>query len=147
MNRRQPFLSSAILAALLSASGALVTGGTTGSEYLAHGSAPKPGPSFDGLYQGSVRTNESAALAPKDWCETTPSMRVEVRNNGLTYTMPHPNVPGNPTIPYSAFIYPDGSLQSQPGAAFVMRGRITGTHMDGFMSGMGCEYIFMADRS
>ncbi|MBV8398460.1 MAG: hypothetical protein JOZ17_06945 [Acetobacteraceae bacterium] len=136
-----------MLAILISASGVLVSSCSTGSAYLREGAAPQTMPSFDGLYQGSVRTSRVAEGAPMDWCETTPRMKVEVKNNGFVYEMPHPNVLGNPTTVYSVYIYPDGSIQTVGGSTGIVSGRVTGTRMAGVLSGYGCEYTFSADRS
>jgi hypothetical protein len=94
-----------------------------------------------------VQVKNHADTVPGEWCETDPRFRAEVRNNGFTYAMPHPNVRGNPTVTYSAYIYPDGSLKGQSGAMGIITGRVTGTHMDGVISGAGCEYAVTADRS
>jgi hypothetical protein len=70
-----------------------------------------------------------------------------VRNNGFNYAMPHPNVMGNPTPVYPAYIYPDGSIRSVPGSvAGVVTGQVTGNRMEGVISGLGCEYAFTAYR-
>ena len=136
-----------IFAALLAASGMLVSSCSSGSTYLREGSAPRPMPSFDGLYSGSIQIKNVSSSSPRDWCETTPTMRIEVRNNGFNYAMSHPNVMGNPTPVYSAYIYPDGSIRSVPGiVAGIVTGQVTGNRMEGAISGLGCEYAFTASR-
>ena len=135
-----------IFAALLAASGMLVSS-CSGSTYLREGSAARPIPSFDGLYSGSIRIRNVSSSSPSDWCETTPTMSIEVRNNGFNYAMPHPNVMGNPTPVYPAYIYPDGSIRSIPGiVAGIVTGQVTGNRMEGAISGLGCEYAFTAYR-
>ena len=135
-----------IFAALLAASGMLVSS-CSGSTYLREGSAPRPIPSFDGLYSGSIRIRNVSSASPSDWCKTTPAVRIEVRNNGFNYAMSHPNLMGNPTPVYSAFIYPDGSIRSVPGTVDgIVTGQVTGTRMEGAISGLGCEYAFTAYR-
>ena len=132
-----------IFAALLAASGILVS--SCSSTYLREGSAPRPMPSFDGLYSGSIRIRNVSSSSPRDWCETTPTMRIEVRNNGFNYAMSHPNVMGNPSPVYSAYIYPDGSIRSVPGiVAGIVTGQATGNRMEGAISGLGCEYAFVS---
>jgi len=134
-----------IFAALLAASGMLVS--SCGSTYLREGSAARPMPSFDGLYSGSIRIRNVSSSSPSDWCKTTPAVNIKVRNNGFDYAMPHPNVMGNPTPVYPAYIYPDGSIRSVPGSvAGVVTGQVTGNRMEGVISGLGCEYDFTAFR-
>ena len=54
---------------------------------------------------------------------------------------------GNPTTVYYSYIYPDASIRSVTGSLNLVRGRVTGTRMEGVFSGLGCEYTFSADRS
>ena len=134
-----------IFATLLAESGMLVS--SCGSTYLRDGSTARPIPSFDGLYSGSIRIRNGSSSPPSDWCATTPTVRIEVRNNGFDYAMPHPNLIGNPTPVYSAYIYPDGSIRSIPGiVAGIVMGQVTGNRMEGVISGLGCEYAFTAYR-
>jgi hypothetical protein len=139
------FLGATVWAAMLST---LLSACARPPQYLtAPGSPNQPAVSFDGTYQGSIRITDSAATVPKSWCETDRRLVLQVRSNGFTYVMTHPTVPDLPIPSYAAYIYPDGSIQGQSGDMGVMRGRLTGTHMEGVINGSGCDYAFTADRS
>jgi hypothetical protein len=73
-------------------------------------------------------------------------MAVQVAANKFSYTMPHPNTPGNPTMVYSAAIAPDGSFRSDIGTG-VMTGRVSGTQMTGSIDGSACVYSFTMNRT
>ncbi len=126
----------------------LLSGCVGAPSYLTAPAGPaRPGVSFDGRYQGSIRITNTSASVPRDWCDTDGRLKLQVSNNNFTYTMPHPNVPGNPTFQYTGSIYPDGTIQGQSGDLGVITGRATGSHLEGVISGSDCEYAFTADRS
>ena len=108
--------------------------------------APPASVSWDGAYQGAVQITGLGSGIQKDWCETNPQMTVQVAGNKFTYTMPHPNTPGEPTMVYSASIAPDGSFRSDIGTG-VMTGRVAGSRMTGLIDGSACVYSFAMDRT
>jgi hypothetical protein len=105
-----------------------------------------PSVSWDGTYQGTVQIAGLGSGIQRQWCETDPTMAVQVTGNKFGYTMGHPNTPGNPTMVYSAAIAPDGSFRSDIGIG-VMTGRVAGTHMTGLIDGSACVYSFTMDRT
>src|SRR5690349_20684027 len=72
-----------------------------------------PALSFDGTYKMSVQVTGAASGAQINWCDTTPTVVLQVTNNAFTYEQPHPNIPaqggGTTTPTYSASIGPDGT--------------------------------------
>jgi hypothetical protein len=108
--------------------------------------APPALVSWDGAYQGAVQITGLGSGIQREWCETDPQMRVQVAGNKFTYTMPHPNTPGEPTMVYSASIAPDGSFRSDIGTG-VMIGRVTGSRITGLIDGSACVYSFSMDRT
>jgi hypothetical protein len=118
-----------------------------GSQSVPTGStAPAPSVSWDGAYRGTVQITGLGSGIQRQWCETEPQMAVQVADNKFTYTMPHPNTPGNPTMVYSAAIAPDGSFRSDIGTG-VMTGRVSGTQMTGLIDGSACVYSFTMGRT
>jgi hypothetical protein len=108
--------------------------------------APPPAVSWDGAYRGTVQITGLGSGIQRDWCETDPQMTVQVAGNKFTYTMPHPNTPGEPTMVYSASIAPDGSFRSDIGTG-VMTGRVAGSRITGLIDGSACVYSFSMDRT
>lgn len=108
--------------------------------------APLPEVSWDGAYSGTVQITGLGSGIQRQWCETDPQMVVQVTGNKFDYAMPHPNTPGTPTMSYSAAIMPDGAFRSDIGTG-VMTGRVTGTHMTGYIDGSACVYSFTMDRT
>ena len=108
--------------------------------------APAPAVSWDGTYRGTVQITGLGSGMQRQWCETDPAMVVQVTGNSFTYSMPHPNAPGNPTPVYPASIAPDGTFHTEIGSG-VMNGQVIGGHMSGTISGSACVYAFSMDRS
>jgi hypothetical protein len=108
--------------------------------------AATPAVSWDGTYRGVVQITAVGSGIQRQWCETDPAMVVQVTGNALTYRMPHPNAPDNPTPVYSGSITRDGAFNIQL-ISGVMSGRIVGNHMSGAISGSVCTYSFSTDRS
>jgi hypothetical protein len=107
---------------------------------------PPAAVSWDGAYQGGVQITGLGSGIQREWCETDPQMTVQVAGNKFTYTMPHPNTPGEPTMVYAASIAPDGSFRSDIGTG-VMIGRVAGSRMTGLIDGSACVYSFSMDRT
>ncbi len=66
-------------------------------------------------------------------------------NGQLTYVVPHPNLPGNPTPNFPATFAADGTFSGQviSGTTF---GRVQGSHIEGRIDGAGCIYTFAGER-
>jgi hypothetical protein len=103
--------------------------------------------SFDGPYRSTIRVTSMAGGDPNatNWCDTPGQSVVTVTDGQLSYPLPHPNVPGNPTPVYLAMMAPDGSFSGQLNEG-SMTGQITDGHMQGRIDGSGCVYAFTGDR-
>jgi hypothetical protein len=104
--------------------------------------------SFDGSYRTTIRPTGIGAggnLQTTNWCDTPGQPIVTVTNGQLTYAVPHPNVPGNPTPVFEATMSTDGSFTGQVNSG-SMSGHVVGSHMEGKMDGSGCLYAFTGDR-
>jgi hypothetical protein len=88
-----------------------------------------------------VRLSQIAAAANNDWCSTVKQVQITVASSRFALALPHPNVPGNPTIEFDAYVIPDGSFQatSNNGGA-LLTGRVADNALDAYISGAGCEY-------
>ena len=114
--------------------------------------APQPVPvSYDGNYRGTIRVKTHTLGGPNsNWCDTPAKISISVRQNTFKYLLAHPNLPPDPdlspTIEVSS-ISPDGSFDGYPvNGGPEMFGTITGSHMQGEIQGLGCSYIFSAER-
>ena len=114
---------------------------------------PPPGPApittFDGSYRATIRLGNSSAIASgtaQSWCQTPGQPLITVANGQLTYTVPHPNLPGTPAPVFSATFAEDGSFFGQV-INGTMSGRVTGSHITGKIDGQGCIYTFNGDRA
>src|SRR5438270_127543 len=110
----------------------LVSAGCAGPPPPSTTLRPLPISAFDGLYRGEVQVTGVAAAADRSWCETQTVMELPVTSNQFTLSVPHPNVPGSPTVVFAASIAPDGSFRtmSESGGAMLM-GRVSGAHLQG----------------
>jgi hypothetical protein len=104
--------------------------------------------SFDGVYTGQIRlTTMAAAARGQKWCETNPDWAVSVKDNAFHYTLSHPHLP-QANRDLSATIAPDGTFSGATiNGDVTMAGRISGSHIEGSIKGVGCSYAFAADRS
>ena len=114
---------------------------------LQPGTPPAPAvTAYDGSYQTTIRsTNTSRAALGSSWCDTPPQIVATVANGNLTYSVPHPNVPGNPTPSFQATFAADGSFSGQVNDGTVT-GRVTGGQMEGRIDGAACNYAFSGQR-
>ncbi|MBN9560022.1 MAG: hypothetical protein J0H14_04745 [Alphaproteobacteria bacterium] len=95
----------------------------------------------------TVSKVSSAAAGSPAWCETQEHTSLNVTMNRFSLAVPHPNVPGNPTVNFEVAIAPDGSFHTQSVDGTTMfTGQVDGAHLQGSISGVGCEYVVSADR-
>ena len=109
---------------------------------------PIAAPAFDGVYAGAVRLSAVAAGDNENWCQTTGPVTLNVVSNRFALTLPHPNVPGNPTLAFEVDVAPDGSFSnpSQDGTA-SFTGQVAGRHLQGVVNGAGCQYAVDAEKT
>lgn len=101
---------------------------------------------YDGSYRTSIRTtNSSQAAMGSSWCQTSPQLIATVSGGDLTYSVPHPNVPGNPTPAFVATFAADGSYSGQVNDGTIS-GRVTGSQIEGRIDGAACSYAFTGQR-
>jgi hypothetical protein len=101
---------------------------------------------FDGAYQTTIHVTSAAAAAQgSDWCMTPGQPVITVANGQFSYSVPHPNAPGNPTPVFQATMAQGGAFAGQ-GNNGTISGQVSGTHMQGSIDGMGCIYGFAGDR-
>ena len=107
---------------------------------------PSPTTSFDGQYRSTIQVTGMAAQATgTNWCDTTGLPVITVSGGQFSYTVPHPNVPGNPAPTFHASISQDGSFAAGANHGTIS-GQVRGTHMEGTIDGQGCIYGFTGDR-
>jgi hypothetical protein len=125
----------------------LMLAGCAGSMGTMHANtATAPATSFDGTYQSTIRITSSADEAKgTSWCVTPGQPLITVANGQFSYTVPHPNAPGNPAPTFQAVIARDGSFAGQANDGTIS-GRVSGTHMEGSINGAACIYAFTGDR-
>jgi hypothetical protein len=81
------------------------------------------------------------------WCDTNPDWVVSVKGNAFHYTLSHPDLP-QADRDLSATIAPDGTFNGATvNSDVTISGRITGSHIEGSIKGVGCSYAFAANRS
>ena len=80
-----------------------------------------------------------------NWCQTPGQPIVTISNGQFSYTVPHPNVPGDPSPTFQASMAQDGTFIGQ-GNGGTISGHVNGTHMDGSIDGSGCVYDFSGDH-
>ncbi len=101
---------------------------------------------YDGSYRTTIQsTNASKAAMGSSWCQTSPGLVATVSGGDLTYSVPHPNVPGNPTPAFHATFAADGSFSGQVNEGTIS-GRVTGSQMEGRIDGAACNYAFVGQR-
>ena len=101
---------------------------------------------YDGSYRTTIRpTNASKAAAGSSWCESSPELVATVSGGDLAYSVPHPNVPGNPTPDFLATFAADGSFSGQVNDGTIS-GRVTGSQIEGRIDGAACSYAFTGQR-
>lgn len=108
-----------------------------------------PHSAFDGVYRATVTVSKvsSAAAGSPGWCETQAHTSLNVTMNRFSLALPHPNVPGNPTVNFEVAIAPDGSFHTQSVDGTTMfTGQVNGAHLQGFVNGVGCQYMVAAER-
>ena len=107
----------------------------------------QPITAFDGVYRGQIRIKDFAEGGDRGSCEIAPQITLYVHDGAFTYAMPHPNVPGNLTLTYTAYLDADGSFRGQAGVMGNMAGRVIGNRIEGLIEGSGCDYLFAASRA
>jgi hypothetical protein len=110
-----------------------------------------PSAAFDGTYRGTVQATGAISGADVRWCATDPQLLVHVSNGGFSYTQTHPNAPAQmaaeSTVTYAATITADGTISGASEVSGNVQGRVSGSHMEGTLAGLGCYYSFAADRT
>jgi hypothetical protein len=102
--------------------------------------------SFDGSYRSTISiTSSSDETKGTAWCVTPGQPIITVANGQFSYTVPHPNVPGNPTPTFQATVARDGSFVGHANDGTIS-GRVSGTHIQGSIDGSACIYAFDGDR-
>lgn len=97
--------------------------------------------SFDGTYNGMKQLTRGSAMS----CGTQDPMTIRVANNAFRYVLNQP-LAWQPTRSFAVTVAPDGSFISQSGPA-MMRGQISGGHMQGEIADDACGFQFEADSS
>lgn len=105
-----------------------------------------PVTTYDGTYRTTLRsTNSTRAALGSSWCDAPPEVVATVAAGDLTYSVPHPNVPGNPTPAFEATFAADGSFAGQVNDG-TLSGRVTGSQIEGRIDGAACSYAFTGQR-
>jgi hypothetical protein len=105
--------------------------------------APPPG--FDGSYRATIVSTAIGTGLDQSWCRTTGETTLRVLGNEFRLVMPHPNIPGNPTVEFVVDIAPNGMFQSQASTG-IFAGQISGARLQGIVNGPGCQYDVTATR-
>jgi hypothetical protein len=102
--------------------------------------------SFDGAYQSTIRiTFASDEVKGTAWCDTPGQPVITVVNGQFSYSVPHPNAPGNPMPTFQATVAQDGSFIGRANSG-IIQGRFSGPHIEGTIDGSACIYAFAGDR-
>ena len=127
---------------------AVVLGGCAGPMGPIRSDPPPPPPvtSFDGSYRTKIRSIDTPATENTIWCNTSGQEVVTVVNGQFSFTVPHPDVPGNPTPALSATFAADGTFYGQVIVGTIY-GRVQGGHMEGRIDGSACLYTFTGERT
>jgi len=126
----------------------LVLAGCAGSMGTIHADTATPAvTSFDGTYRSTIRiTFASDEVKGTAWCVTPGQPVITIANGQFSYTVSHPNAPGNPAPTFQATVAQDGSFLGQANDGTIA-GRVSGTHMEGSIDGAACIYAFIGDRT
>jgi hypothetical protein len=107
---------------------------------------PPPVSTFDGSYRTTIRLIDSFGVAQSTpWCDSPGQPVITVENGQFSYTVPHPNIPGNAAPAYPATMAVDGTFSGQI-IAGMLYGRVQGNHIEGKIDGSACVYAFSGDR-
>jgi len=107
---------------------------------------PPPVSTFDGSYRTTIRLVDSFGVAQSTpWCDSPGQPVITVANGQFSYTVPHPNIPGNAAPVYPATMAVDGSFSGQI-IAGMLYGQVQGNHIEGKIDGSACVYAFSGDR-
>jgi len=125
----------------------LATAGCAGSMGTIHpDTTAAPVTAFDGAYQTTIRITFVADEAKgTDWCQTPGQPVITVASGQFSYTVAHPNVPGNPSPTFQAIVSKDGTFVGQGNDGTIL-GQVSGTHIQGSIDGSGCGYDFTGAR-
>jgi hypothetical protein len=127
---------------------AFIVGGCAGPMMTLRSDPPPlpPVTAFDGTYRDAIRMVGSFGAAQNtSWCDTPGQPIITVANGQFTYSVPHPDVPGEATPTFPATMAADGSFAGQIVVGSIS-GQVRGTHMEGRIDGSACLYQFTADR-
>jgi hypothetical protein len=118
-----------------------------GKPTTAIATAPVANTRFDGTYQTAIKiTGMASSVKGTSWCDTPGQPVVTISSGQFTYAAPHPNVPGNPTIPIPATVAADGSFAGQVTAGMIS-GQINGSTISGVINGAECIYAISGQKS
>jgi len=107
---------------------------------------PTPVTAFDGSYRTTIRLIDAFGAAQSTpWCDSPGQPVITVTNGQFSYTVPHPNIPGNAAPVYPATMAVDGSFSGQI-IAGMLYGQVQGNHIEGKIDGSACVYAFSGDR-
>jgi hypothetical protein len=107
---------------------------------------PPPVSTFDGSYRTTIRLVDSFGVAQSTpWCDSPGQPVITVANGQFSYTVPHPNIPGNAAPVYPATMAVDGSFSGQI-IAGMLYGQVQGNHIEGKIDGSACVYAFSGER-
>ena len=109
--------------------------------------AKPPVTAFDGSYRNTIRLVSAFGSAEgTPWCYSPGQPVIVVKEGQFSYSLPHPNVPGDATPAFPAAVAADGSFSGQ-----IIWGSISGQirdgHIEGRIDGSACIYAFAGDRT
>lgn len=105
-----------------------------------------PVTAFDGSYRNTIRVAGAFGQAQTTaWCDTPGQPVVTVANGRLNYSVPHPNVPGEPVTVFTATLAKDGSFSGDQ-ILGMMTGEVQGNRIIGRIDGSACLYEFSGMR-
>jgi hypothetical protein len=108
--------------------------------------APPP-TTFDGSYRTTIRiAGGSAAAQGQNWCQTPSQSVLTVTQGEFSYSVAHPNAPGEPTAVFQAAMAADGTFAGQ-GVGGSVSGHVSGSRIEGRIDGQGCIYDFAGNRT
>jgi hypothetical protein len=107
--------------------------------------ATQPTTQFDGAYQSTIRITGSNRAVQGNWCDSVGQSVITITNGQFSYAVPHPDVPGNPTLTFAVNLTQNGTFASQINGGSIS-GRVQGTHIEGSIDGEACAYAFTGDK-